>query len=259
LKVTPENESKWERYWSICAAQYGHDVEAERSLYQAVIDHLVREGRLRPTDSVLDIGCGPGTYTIPLARYSRRVVGLDSAQGMIDELTGRASAKLTTNVEGVTGRWEDMSGADFDLVLSALSPAVSDAESLMKMGSVTRRDCCYIAPALGEEMKTRNELWEIVVGEFRPSHAYDVKYPLNILMENGQRPDLKFLSSSFDTAVDANTVISNFQTYFEIFTEMNDEKRAIIKDHILDRSHDGVFRKKGKKVLAVLTWSPGET
>lgn len=258
LKVTPENEGRWKRYWSVCSAQYGHDVEAERSLYQAIIDHLVREERLCPTDSVLDIGCGPGTYTIPLAKHSRYVVGLDSAQGMIDELSARASAKGITNIEGITGRWEDMRGIDFDLVLSALSPAVSDAESLMRMGSVTRRDCCYITAALGEEMRTRNELWERLVGEFCPSHAYDVKYPLNILLENGQRPDLKFISASFDTAVDANIVIANFQVYFEIFTDMNDEKRATIRDHILDRSQGGIFHQKGRKVLAVLTWSPGE-
>jgi hypothetical protein len=178
---------------------------------------------------------------------------------MIDELIRRASAQRLTNVKGVVGRWEDLRTGDFDLVLSALSPAVSDAENLMRMGSVTKRDCCYITAALGEEMKTRNELWEKVVGEFRPSSAYDVKYPLNVLMENGQRPDLKFISASFDTAVDANAAISNFQTYFEIFTEMDDVKRTLIKEFILDRSHDGIFHRKGRKVLAVMTWSPETT
>ncbi|MBI0584427.1 MAG: methyltransferase domain-containing protein [Methanomassiliicoccus sp.] len=258
LRVTPENESRWERYWSVCAAQYGRDVEAEAHLYQAVIDHLVREGRLRSTDTVLDIGCGPGTYTLPIARRSRRAVGLDTAPGMIAELMERAKEQRSDNVEGIVGRWEDLGAGDYGLVLSALSPAVRDADSLLRMGSVTKRDCCYITAALGEEMRTRNELWEKVVGAFRPSHAYDVKYPLNILMEEGCRPDLKHISASFETVVDADVAISNFQVYFEIFTEMGDEKRAVIKDFILDRSEDGAFRRSGKKTLAIMTWTGNE-
>ncbi|MDW5563941.1 MAG: methyltransferase domain-containing protein [Methanomassiliicoccus sp.] len=259
LKVTPENESRWERYWSICAAQYGRDSEADTRLYQAVIDHLVREGRLRSTDSVLDIGCGPGTYTIPLARHSRHVLGLDSAHGMIVEMTRKSSAQRMTNVEGIVGRWEDLSTGEFDLVLSALSPAVRNAEGLMKMGAASKRDCCYITAALGDEMKTRNDLWERVVGEFRPSHAYDIKYPFNILLEDGQRPDLKHISASFDMVADANVVIANFQAYFEIFTMMTEEKKAIINDYILDQSHNGIFHMHGRKILAVMTWAPVNT
>jgi len=254
LKVTTENEAKWERYWSICAEQYGRDVEADRALYEAVVDHLVREGRLRTTDAVLDIGCGPGTYTIPLAQRARLVVGLDSAPGMIEELNRRASAQGLKNVRGTVGRWEDMDGSDSDLVVCVLSPAVRDAKALLRMLSVSRRDCCYITAALGEEMRTRNELWQKVVGEFRPSNAYDVRFPLNILMERGLRPDLKHVSADFNTAARADVVISNYQAYFEIFTEMNEEKRTIVKDHILDRSENGLFHRKGRKVLAVITW-----
>ena len=36
----------------------------ENSFHKAVIDHLVYDGRPRTSDSVPEIGCGPGTYTI---------------------------------------------------------------------------------------------------------------------------------------------------------------------------------------------------
>jgi SAM-dependent methyltransferase len=256
LNVTAENESRWKRYWNACAEQYGRDVDAEAHLYQAVVDHLLREGRLCPTDSVLDVGCGPGTYTIPMAQHALCVMGLDPAEGMIHELSGRADEKRLTNVEGTVARWDEFGIGGFDLVVSALSPAASNSEGLMKMGSTSKRDCCYIAPARGKEMNARNDLWERVVGEFRPSFAYDIKYPFNILIEAGERPDLKHISASVETEVDADVAISNFQTYFEIFTEMDDEKRAVIRDFVLDRSEYGIFRKKAKKVLAVMTWSP---
>ena len=258
LKVTPENEGRWERYWNVCAAQYARDVESEAPLYRQVIDRLVREGRLRPTDNVLDIGCGPGTFTIPIAYCSRHVVGLDSAAGMIAELASKASMRRLANVEGLPGKWEDFQACDFDLVVSALSPAVCDAEALLKMEKASKRDCCYVTASPGDEMRTRNELWEMVVGDYRPSHAYDVKYALNVLMENGARPDLKHVSAAIEMTVDAEVAISNYQTYFEIFTQMNDEKKGIIKDYIDDRSEDGLLHRKVKKALAVVTWSPND-
>ena len=257
LRVTPENEARWRRYWDVCAGQYGREVEAEESLYERVVDHLVHEGRLRPTDEVLDIGCGPGTYTIPLARRAQRVVGLDSASGMILELTRRASAQGLGNVSGRTALWEDVEGESYDLVVSALSPAVRDGAALLRMGRCSRRDCCYITASSGEEMRIRNELWEKVVGEFRPSSAYDVKYPLNILLEKEERPDLRFLSARVSLDCDAQELIRNYQVYFEIFTIMDQEKRQAIADHILERSEGGRFRKQVRKVLAVLCWSPG--
>lgn len=256
LKVTPENESKWENYWSVCAPQYAAEVEADAGLYQAIIDHLVQEGRLRQDDDVMDVGCGPGTYTIPLARKCHKVVGLDSAPGMVEETVRRARQSGLHNVTGKIGRFDDVLPNNYDLVLTALSPAVRDAEALVRMGISTRRDCCYITAALGEEMKNRNELWEKVVGKFLPSWAYDIKFPLNVLLENGERPDLKFVSAMSDTVCEPNVAITNFQCYFGIFTEMNEGKRRIVEEYVLDRCEDGKFRKKARKSLAVMTWSP---
>jgi SAM-dependent methyltransferase len=257
LRVTPENEPKWQRYWSACAGQYGQEAGGEGSLYARVVQHLVDEGRLRPDDEVLDVGCGPGTYTLPMARRARSVVGLDSASGMVAELMKRASASGLGNVIGRTALFEDTVGESYDLVLSALSPAVRDASGLVRMGRCSRRDCCYITASSGEEMRTRNELWERVVGEFKPSSAYDVKYPLNVLLERGERPDLRFLSARLTLDYDGRELVRNYQVYFEIFTAMDQAKRQAIADYIMERSEDGRFRKQVTRILAVLCWSPG--
>lgn len=60
--------------------------------------------------SVLDVGCGAGAASLPLARTAHRLVGVDTSMGMLDAFRQRAErsgAEATTLV----GRWPDVAGA----------------------------------------------------------------------------------------------------------------------------------------------------
>ncbi len=254
LRVTKENKRRWEGFWNDCAVQYGLEVELERPLYQKVIDHLAREGVLRRTDTVMDVGCGPGTYSILVARRAKRVVGLDSSRAMTDEMLRQAQLSGLDNVDALVVRFEDLALGKYDLVLSALSPAVRDSAGLSRMERFSRRHCCYITSSYGEEMRTRNELWELVVGKFNPTYAYDISYPLNILLSERKRPNLKFISDLVRISLESEMVIRNFHSYFSIFVNMTPEKRMLIRDYIESRTKEGIFTREFKKVLAVMTW-----
>jgi SAM-dependent methyltransferase len=65
----------------------------------ALLGHL--DARVRPTDTVVDIGCGVGRLTRVLAARAERVVGIDVSPRML-ELARRHNASLT-NVEWVEG------------------------------------------------------------------------------------------------------------------------------------------------------------
>jgi len=63
------------------------------------------DGRRR----LLDVGCGPGTVTLPLAGLFREVVGVDADAGMIQEARRLASERGVMNARWVQGRAEDLS------------------------------------------------------------------------------------------------------------------------------------------------------
>lgn len=62
------------------------------------------------TGRLLDVGCGPGTITLPLARLFSQAVGLDADQGMLDEAERLGRERDETNVRWIRMRAEDLPG-----------------------------------------------------------------------------------------------------------------------------------------------------
>lgn len=57
---------------------------------------------------LLDVGCGPGTVTLPLTGLFQELVGLDADPGMIREAQRLASARGVVNARWVHGRAEHL-------------------------------------------------------------------------------------------------------------------------------------------------------
>jgi 23S rRNA (uracil1939-C5)-methyltransferase len=68
-------------------------VQVNSALNQSMIERAVTVLAPRPTDAVLDLYCGLGNFSLPLARSSQRVVGVEGA----DELVARARANADAN------------------------------------------------------------------------------------------------------------------------------------------------------------------
>ncbi len=65
--------------------------------------------------SVLDVGCGAGAASLPLASVAHRIVGVDESAELLDAFGSLAASRAAT-VETVHGRWPDVAndvpGAD---------------------------------------------------------------------------------------------------------------------------------------------------
>ena len=55
-------------------------------------------GKLKPEDEVLDLGCGTGRFTVPMAERANRVTGLDLCPAMIEKARDKARSLLGRSV-----------------------------------------------------------------------------------------------------------------------------------------------------------------
>src|SRR5262245_58790987 len=60
-----------------------------------LIERLVREYGLNPTRTILDLGCGTGNHSLPLANRGYEVVGVDRSDEMLNELRSKNRTDAT--------------------------------------------------------------------------------------------------------------------------------------------------------------------
>jgi SAM-dependent methyltransferase len=83
-------------------------------------------GLVKPSagDRVLDVGCGPGTLAIPLARLVGSVTALDTSEGMLGVLKRRAGEEGLGNIRCVKRFWREAEPGvdievDYDVVVAS--------------------------------------------------------------------------------------------------------------------------------------------
>jgi SAM-dependent methyltransferase len=99
---------------------------------------------IRPGQHVLDIGCGPGTLTVGLARLVSpgEVVGIDIAESVVAEAAAHAAEARVTNVSFRVGDFREagLDPASFDVVHAhqVLQHLRDPVHALAKMAELAR-------------------------------------------------------------------------------------------------------------------------
>jgi SAM-dependent methyltransferase len=56
-------------------------------------ENLISKLEIGPEDVMVDFGCGPGYFTVPLARIARKTYGVDISSGMLERTAAYAKKK----------------------------------------------------------------------------------------------------------------------------------------------------------------------
>ena len=85
---------------------------------------------IEPRHSVLDLGCGSGRLTMPLARIASRVTGIDTSPRLLGRLRARAAAEGLGNITTVRADWDEIQPrrdiARHDVVIASRFNSVCD-------------------------------------------------------------------------------------------------------------------------------------
>lgn len=99
-----------------------------------LVDYVVRLADTKPGDRVVDLFCGMGNFSLPLARSGAEVTGIEESRPSIRQARQNAKMNGLSNSRFICGRAEDklaqIGREPVDLVL--LDPPRSGAHALMK-------------------------------------------------------------------------------------------------------------------------------
>ncbi|MEO3812701.1 class I SAM-dependent methyltransferase [Sphaerisporangium sp. B11E5] len=92
---------------SLFAGAAAHYNRYRHGYSEDVIGYIARELALGKRSRVLDLGCGPGTLTIPLARFAGTIVAVDPSDDMLEE-GSRGAPPNVRWLKGDSGRLREL-------------------------------------------------------------------------------------------------------------------------------------------------------
>ena len=176
----------------------------------ALFDMLI----LDENDTVLDVGCGEGSITVPLAKKVKKVTGIDSSQKMLEYLEKRAKENNADNIETVLKpieeiKYEDIGDADVVVCSRSLNGIIPIDEVLLELDRIANK---YVFITIfGPENKKIERDFEKEIGRNTEDFP-DYNYFFNILYNLGIYPNVQ----RFD--------LNNYREYDSIDEAMDNGK-----------------------------------
>lgn len=153
--------------------------------------------KLDDAASLLDVGCGPGTLSLPLAQRLEHVIALDFSPGMLAAVQAAAKQDGINNVETLKLAWEDDWAAvpHCDIVVASRSTMVEDMETALQKLHEKANKRVYLTHLAGGGRI--NQAASKAIGRPMPTLP-DYIYVLNLLHQMGVHPRLDYLDTEAD-------------------------------------------------------------
>ena len=176
--------------------------------------------------TVLDVGCGPGLLSLPIAAQVDHVHALDYSTGMLDGLRAAITRDGVSNVTpwalSWTDDWHDVPRCD--LAIASRSLMVADLEAALRRMDAHARQRACITFATGARAGVP-ELAELLGRDWVPMP--DHRYPINMLLDMGREPQVDYLPESVrDVAQDADGLVRQAT---ELFGALDADEEARVR------------------------------
>lgn len=221
-------------------------------------------------DTVLDVGCGPGRITVPMAKRAKSVTALDASPKMLEFCRKNAETAGLSNVRTKLFDWEDKESASdietHDIVIASRSIAMSDIERLCSLARkyvvliIWSHGCPSIPQIIGKlfegleerrmgppvqkDRRLGNNLWY--------NRIYDMGYNVNLnIVEDGFTKDYASREEAYQDLARLKPELA----------QMGADKQQIFRnntDRFLTENKDGSITFLSATKSIVLWWKPAK-
>ncbi|MDR0350053.1 MAG: class I SAM-dependent methyltransferase [Coriobacteriales bacterium] len=255
-------------FWDDWASNWERRSALETEFTRAQIDALDISER----DIVLDICCGTGRMSIPLAKRAKRVISLDSSHEMLELCKQKARAEDIENIDFIEADWfkiePELDLPYCDVALACLSPASSD---ILKLNSAASRHCYSMSfskayafyDLLADLFEGTCEEWldrQEALRRYRlgplSGREFDLNVSFNILYDAGINPTISYVQGSWQYEAGSS---SEIVTHLARLGQVDPDREETFKANVarfLEPGSEGRIRFRAPTEMYVLGWKP---
>lgn len=228
-KAATDFKSKSAEAWNAKAADMATSV-----VNSPYVDAFLSRMTITADDTVLDVGCGPGTLAVPLAKRVRQVIAVDYSSQMLKELRAYAEREgvdnITTHHLGWDEAWHHL--PPVDIAVASRSMEVADVEAALNKLSGIARKACYVTSKVGGSFVDR-EILDYIGRTVIPKPDY--WYIPLILYQKGYLPRIDYIETrrSNLTFDDADAFVASLRWSLGTLDETETAKARRYYDEVI--------------------------
>jgi len=219
--------------WNDFAKRFNKGIHKDWINKNSYVNQLLQRIDVDSSSTVLDIGCGPGTLTIPLAKRAKSVTALDISSEMLNFVKRNAIEESLSNIVYINKSWEDfIIGEEInrhDIVIVSRSLGGLDLrEKLLKMNHIAKR-AIYLTWII-KVSDFEKEAYKAINREYHQEPGYIYFY--NMLYQMRIFANVDFIKiKSQERFLDLNDAMEYYQW---IMRDLTKEEERKLKKYLIE-------------------------
>lgn len=213
--------------------------------------------RIDKDDTVIDLGCGEGSITIPLSKKVKSITAVDSSKRMLEILDDKCKAENIDNIKTMKENLEDVTlkevgNKDIVLLSRSINGISPIKDTINNVNSIANK-YVYITIFGPKNWKFENDFYESIGKEKNDFAPYD--YLFNILISMNIYPNIENLeietNRKYKSVQDAT---DNGKWQLNNFTEEEKEELYKYLEKNLRKNNEGMLENPNDKADWILIW-----
>ena len=247
--------------WNAMAEMYDGMAKLEKAFTQKQVDCM----HLSAEDTVVDIGCGPGRLTVPMAQKAKSVTCVDAFEKMLERCVQNVRDAGLHNVKPLLQSWLDEDAiakiGKHDIAVASRSVGMFD---ILKLNQLATKYVFVMsfanAPSLREiQLDFLEGITDIPPMKKLPDERmFDYNLTFNTIYDLGANPSVVVLDDGFERIYDSKEEAYEHLRFVGKILPEHEERYRYNVDRCLMPLEDGKWRMLRKTQTYVMWWKPSE-